>query len=67
MDPTEVVVDFISSFHTKFAGGIFWINCVVPEVISSGVRCIEKVRIKRATTILLRTPAKIRRVCVVVG
>ena len=43
MDPTEVVVDFISSFHTKFTRGIFWINCGVPEMITSGVKNVEKV------------------------
>ena len=43
VDPAEVVVDFISSNYKRFSGGIFWINCAVPELMSSCIKYQEKV------------------------
>ena len=43
VEPVEVVVDFIASFHKKFPGGIFWINCSVPEVMHSSIKYAEEV------------------------
>lgn len=43
VEPTEVVIDFISSFYKHFSGGIFWINCRQPELISSSIEYVEKV------------------------
>ena len=42
--PAEVVTDFISLFYKKFSGGIFWINCLLPELINSSIERIEKVQ-----------------------
>ena len=45
VEPAEVVVDFIASFHRKFPGGIFWINCSVPEVMHSSIKYAEEVSV----------------------
>ena len=43
VDPAEVVVDFIFSHYKKFPGGVLWINCAVPELMSSALKYAEKV------------------------
>ena len=43
VDPSEVAIDFIISYHNYFSGGIFWINCQRPEMIHYSIENIEKV------------------------
>ena len=43
VDPSEVAIDFITSYHTHFSGGIFWIDCQWPEMIRYSIENIEKV------------------------
>lgn len=43
VDPSEVAIDFITSYHDHFSGGIFWINCQRPEMIRYSSENIEKV------------------------
>ena len=43
VDPSEIAIDFITSYHNHFSGGIFWINCQMPEMICYSIENIEKV------------------------
>ena len=44
IEPAEVVIDFVSSFYKKFSGGIFWINCLLPDLLNSSIEHIQKVQ-----------------------
>ena len=43
VQPSEVVVDFITSCHCHFAGGIYWINCCHQKMLEPSIGYIEKV------------------------
>ena len=43
MKSSEVVIDFITSSHSSFPAGIFWMNCSQPSLFKASMCCVEEV------------------------